>query len=318
MPARGRGRPGARRAPPDRDRLGAREGPARRASSRELSSAWEELGGPTLARGELDIEGDAGVLTPVGEPTLRSRSRARSTAPLGDVAADPLGRGRADRRASMRDVGSAAPPRLPMSAPALRRGLAGAQVLLRAEVGSVQMPIERMLELAPGRARASSASAPRTACALYRRGGLARPRAPRAQRHAPGGQARGHRRARPCAPTPTRSSAAPSSSARARTPTRGARRAPRAARSCAASSCACGPSSAARTSPLGGARAGPGRGRRARPGRRGAGRAVRQRPVLRQRQPRRHRRGRAGACRWTRSSSHGAARPASRPGTQGR
>ncbi len=36
----------------------------------ELSSAWEELGGPPLRRGEVDVEGDAGVLTPVGEPTL--------------------------------------------------------------------------------------------------------------------------------------------------------------------------------------------------------------------------------------------------------
>jgi flagellar motor switch/type III secretory pathway protein FliN len=33
---------------------------------------------------------------------------------------------------------------------ALRRGLAGAQVLLRTEVASAQMPIERMLELVPG------------------------------------------------------------------------------------------------------------------------------------------------------------------------
>ena len=32
----------------------------------------------------------------------------------------------------------------------LRRGLAGAQVMLRAEIGSVQMPVESMLELNPG------------------------------------------------------------------------------------------------------------------------------------------------------------------------
>ena len=38
----------------------------------------------------------------------------------------------------------------PRGADALRRGVAGAQVLVRAEIGSLQMPIERMLELAPG------------------------------------------------------------------------------------------------------------------------------------------------------------------------
>ncbi len=39
----------------------------------ELSAAWGELGGPELTRGEVDLEGDAGVLTPAGEPTLVSR-----------------------------------------------------------------------------------------------------------------------------------------------------------------------------------------------------------------------------------------------------
>ncbi len=36
----------------------------------ELSSGWSELGGPELTRGEVDLEGDAGVLIPAGEPTL--------------------------------------------------------------------------------------------------------------------------------------------------------------------------------------------------------------------------------------------------------
>ena len=36
----------------------------------ELSRAWEDIGGPALRRGEVDVEGDAGVMTPVGEPTL--------------------------------------------------------------------------------------------------------------------------------------------------------------------------------------------------------------------------------------------------------
>jgi len=36
----------------------------------ELSGAWAEIDGPQLTRGEVDTEGDAGVFTPVGEPTL--------------------------------------------------------------------------------------------------------------------------------------------------------------------------------------------------------------------------------------------------------
>ena len=50
----------------------------------------------------------------------------------------------------MRDAGSQPHGADPRGEDALRRGLSGAQVLLRAEIGSVQMPIERMLELVPG------------------------------------------------------------------------------------------------------------------------------------------------------------------------
>jgi flagellar motor switch protein FliM len=116
----------------------------------QLSVAWDELGGPELTRGEVDTEGDAGVLTPIGEPTLSVTLEVKidglATAlalliPWGAI--EPITeriRGGANQPAS-------ADPQL---AGALRRGVAGAQVLLRAEVGSAQMPIEHMLELTPG------------------------------------------------------------------------------------------------------------------------------------------------------------------------
>jgi flagellar motor switch protein FliM len=115
----------------------------------ELSSAWAELGGPVLARGAVDLEGDAGVLTPVDEPTLAislessidgAGSGLSLLIPWAAVA--PIAAG----------IRASARPRAHGGAggEALRRGVAGAQVLLRAEVGSVQMPVKGMLELVPG------------------------------------------------------------------------------------------------------------------------------------------------------------------------
>ena len=118
----------------------------------ELSSAWGELGGPELGCGEVDLEGDAGVLTPVGEPTLvvalqSSIDGASSGMSLliPWAAVEPIAE-------SIRAPGGGSPPHDSggQGEDALRHGLAGAQVLLRAEVGSVQMGIERMLELVPG------------------------------------------------------------------------------------------------------------------------------------------------------------------------
>jgi flagellar motor switch protein FliM len=116
----------------------------------ELSSAWGELGGPELSCGEIDLEADAGVLTPVGEPTfsitLSSTIDGQSSAMsllIPWMAIEPVAeriRGAADQPL----LGDVHGP------DALRRRLGGAQVLLRTEVGSAQMPIERMLELVPG------------------------------------------------------------------------------------------------------------------------------------------------------------------------
>jgi flagellar motor switch protein FliM len=119
----------------------------------ELSNAWTELGGAPLRRGEIDVEGDAGLLVAPSEPTLTVSLASTmdgaeagvslllpwfSFAPLAESAASaPGGRG-------------VISPHAAREAEDLRRGLVSAQVLARAEVGSVQMPIERMLELVPG------------------------------------------------------------------------------------------------------------------------------------------------------------------------
>jgi flagellar motor switch protein FliM len=116
----------------------------------EMSASWGDLGGPELARGEVDLEGDAGVLTPVGEPAL-AVTLCSSIDGAGSgmcllipwAAVEPIAE-------SIRSAGAEAPGAGGEGEEALRRGLAGAQVLLRAEVGSVQMPIERMLDLVPG------------------------------------------------------------------------------------------------------------------------------------------------------------------------
>jgi flagellar motor switch protein FliM len=116
----------------------------------QLSVAWAELGGPELRRGEMDVEGDAGMLTPIGEPTLSvtldvSVDELASTIslliPWGAI--EPI-------TERIRGVGVGLSNADPHSAEALRRSVASAHVLLRAEVGSAQMPIGRMLELGPG------------------------------------------------------------------------------------------------------------------------------------------------------------------------
>ena len=114
----------------------------------ELSTAWTELGGAELRRGEVDVEGDAGIAVAPGEATLAAELKTtidgcesamwlllpwEAVAPIG--AAGAAGGEQA-----------AAGP----AASGLREGLAVAQVLLRAEVGSVQMPIEEMLAIEPG------------------------------------------------------------------------------------------------------------------------------------------------------------------------
>jgi flagellar motor switch protein FliM len=119
----------------------------------QLGPAWRDLGGLELSLGEIDLEGDAGVLAPIGEPTfavvLESRiddlpsgmSLLIPWSAIGPVAEEILGDGTGGL--GSRDADS-------REGQAMRRGLAAAHVCLRAEVGAREMPVERMLALTPG------------------------------------------------------------------------------------------------------------------------------------------------------------------------
>jgi flagellar motor switch protein FliM len=117
----------------------------------QLSPAWRDLGGLELGLGEVDLEGDAGVLAPIGEPTFALTLESRiDSLPSGmsllipwsaiePVAEEILGSGpQRSKDADSRE------------ARAMRRGLAGAHVCLRAEIGALEMAVEQMLALTPG------------------------------------------------------------------------------------------------------------------------------------------------------------------------
>ncbi len=116
----------------------------------QLNHAWRDLGGLQLSLGEVDLEGDAGVIAPIGEPTFAltlagtidglasTMSLLIPWSAIAPVADDIFGAGPKPEDAD------------PQEGRAVRRGLAGANVLLRAEVGSARMPVEQMLALTPG------------------------------------------------------------------------------------------------------------------------------------------------------------------------
>jgi flagellar motor switch protein FliM len=116
----------------------------------ELSSAWAELGGSELRRGEIDLEGDAGLVTGASEPTLAlsvASSVGGCEASMSLLIPWPCVEPLLDE---LRGAPVAAETLPGQGEHEIGRGLTAAQVLLRAEVGSVQMPIERMLEIVPG------------------------------------------------------------------------------------------------------------------------------------------------------------------------
>jgi flagellar motor switch protein FliM len=112
----------------------------------ELSESWVQLGGGPLTRGVLDVEGDAEVDVAPSEPTLSVTLAAGIDGCSSGMclllpwnAVQPIAVPRGPQ------AGGGAPV-----AAALRGGLSAADVLLRAEIGSVQMPIEQMLAIVPG------------------------------------------------------------------------------------------------------------------------------------------------------------------------
>jgi flagellar motor switch protein FliM len=115
-----------------------------------LALAWRDLGGLELTYGQVDMEGDAGVFAPIGEPTFAVKIECEidgeSTAlsllipwsAIEPVAEELVG-GEGTSEAQS-----------PHEQHAIECGVASAAVLLRAEVGSLLMPIEQLLALAPG------------------------------------------------------------------------------------------------------------------------------------------------------------------------
>jgi flagellar motor switch protein FliM len=118
-----------------------------------LGPPWRDLGGLELSLGEVDLEGNAGVVAPIGEPTfmLTLESRIDSLpstlsllipwSAIGPVAEEIRGDGVGGLRSCDTDS---------REARAVHRGLAGASVCLRAEVGARELPVEQVLALAPG------------------------------------------------------------------------------------------------------------------------------------------------------------------------
>jgi flagellar motor switch protein FliM len=116
----------------------------------QLNIAWRDLGGVELSLGEVDLEGDAGVIAPMGEPTFALTFESHIDAipssmcllipwsAIEPVAAEIVGGGGGAQEAD------------PGAGHAVSRGLAAAHVCLRAEVGALRMPVQQMLALTPG------------------------------------------------------------------------------------------------------------------------------------------------------------------------
>ncbi|HTA05330.1 MAG TPA: FliM/FliN family flagellar motor switch protein [Solirubrobacteraceae bacterium] len=115
----------------------------------QLGAAWRDLG-LDLGLAEIDVEGDGGVVAPHGEPTFAVTFDAAIESlhsgmtllipwsTISPVAEEIVGMAQRREEAD------------PQQGHAVRRGMARAPVLLRAEIGAVQMPVERALALAPG------------------------------------------------------------------------------------------------------------------------------------------------------------------------
>lgn len=115
-----------------------------------LSLVWQDLAGLTLTARDVDTHMEGMQITGVSDPTLTVTLEARidrhsSTLALliPWAAIDAV----ADQVAGRESRPDAADPRI---AAAVRRAVAGAQVLLRAEVAHVELAIDEVLGLAPG------------------------------------------------------------------------------------------------------------------------------------------------------------------------
>jgi flagellar motor switch protein FliM len=150
----------------------------------QLALAWRDLGHLGVSLADLEVESDTGSFAPSGEPTLAltlrcTIGRSTSRPPTGSPDQEsPGGDPPTESATPPHDAPPPATPHtilllIPWSAiepvaneilgrkhhseeaasrerQAVRKGLAGAEVLLRAEIGAARIPVEQMLALAPG------------------------------------------------------------------------------------------------------------------------------------------------------------------------
>lgn len=114
----------------------------------QLSGAWQELAGQELVLEELEIGGDPHASVPGGEPTLTVVMECSIDGLAADLSvlipwssAESLAR---------YGHGSSQTEADPTAARALQQGLAGAKMLVRAEIGARTLAVERVLGIAPG------------------------------------------------------------------------------------------------------------------------------------------------------------------------
>jgi flagellar motor switch protein FliM len=118
--------------------------------TQQLSLVWQDLAGISIIAREIDEHVEGMQIASVSDPTLTVTFEARieghsSTLALlvPWTAIDPV----ADQVAGREARTQAADPRI---AAAVRRAVAGAPVLLRAEVAHIELAVEEVLALAPG------------------------------------------------------------------------------------------------------------------------------------------------------------------------
>jgi flagellar motor switch protein FliM len=116
----------------------------------QLSMVWRDLGGLELSVGEIDLEGDAGLIVPIGEPTFAITFELELAGlPSSLVLLVPWAAVEPVAGEILRN-GSLAQDADPREAHAMHRGLSAAKVLLRAEIGATMLPVEQVLALQEG------------------------------------------------------------------------------------------------------------------------------------------------------------------------
>jgi flagellar motor switch protein FliM len=116
----------------------------------QLSLVWQDLGGVELNAGEIEVHHDGSQVASVSEPTyvvvIETRISKQSSALellIPWVAIEPVAQRIAGRERQRQHDD-------PDDAPAIERAVAEAPIMLRAEVASVDLPVEQILGLKPG------------------------------------------------------------------------------------------------------------------------------------------------------------------------